>query len=247
MHQKIALCFLTYGDLSQPTLWKNFLESNSNYNIYIHNKYPIENDYFKKYSIKNKIDTKCGDISLVKATLLLFKTAFEDFENEYFILLSDKCIPLYNSDLLYQKIYEFNSNIVSCHKCKINIRFENMKNKNFILKDNFKQQDQWMLLVRNTVDYFLKHDYLNEFGDQVFAIDEHYFVNIMREFNIPFLNKKITYVHWDMKIDHQHPKTFENITEDLLKEILEKDYLFIRKIKDTCCFTNKFIKHLQVC
>lgn len=247
MHQKIALCFLTYGDLSQPTLWKNFLESNSNYNIYIHNKYPIENDYFKKYSIKNKIDTKWGDISLVKATLLLFKTAFEDFENEYFILLSDKCIPLYNSDLLYQKIYEFNSNIVSCHKCKIDIRFKNMKNKNFILKDNFKQQHQWMLLVRNTVDYFLKHDYLNEFGDQVFAIDEHYFINIMREFNIPFINKKITYVHWDMKIDHQHPKTFENITQDLLKEILEKDYLFIRKIKDTCCFSNKFIKHLQVC
>ena len=33
---KIALCFLTYGNLSQPKLWEKFI--NSKYNIYIHNK-----------------------------------------------------------------------------------------------------------------------------------------------------------------------------------------------------------------
>ena len=34
---------------------------------------------------------------MVKATLNLFKTAFENKENEHFVLLSDKCIPLYNA------------------------------------------------------------------------------------------------------------------------------------------------------
>ena len=36
MKEKIALCFLTYDNLSQPKLWYNFI--NSKYNIYIHNK-----------------------------------------------------------------------------------------------------------------------------------------------------------------------------------------------------------------
>jgi hypothetical protein len=88
--EKIALCFLTYDNLSQPKLWENFI--NSKYNIYIHNKYKFTG-IFEQYCINNKVETKWGHISLVKATLNLFKEAFQTAENKFFILLSNTCIP----------------------------------------------------------------------------------------------------------------------------------------------------------
>ena len=50
---KIALCFLTYGNLSQPKLWKNFI--NPKYNIYIHNKDKFTGE-FEKYCIDDKVE-----------------------------------------------------------------------------------------------------------------------------------------------------------------------------------------------
>ncbi len=32
----------------------------------------------------------------------------------YFILLSDKCIPLYDLDAIYEKIVELDGNLISC-------------------------------------------------------------------------------------------------------------------------------------
>ena len=94
MEDKIALCFLTYNNFSQPIIWESF--QYSKYNFYIHNKENFSGT-FQKYCIKNKVPTKWGNISLVKASINLFKEAFKFEENKYFVLLSDKCIPLYLS------------------------------------------------------------------------------------------------------------------------------------------------------
>lgn len=115
MKEKIALCFLTYDNLSQPKLWENFI--NTKYNIYIHNKYKFTG-VFEQYCINNKVETKWGHISLIKATLNLFKEAFQTDENKFFVLLSDKCIPLYNPDVLHKKITEINDNMLNSFKTK---------------------------------------------------------------------------------------------------------------------------------
>lgn len=74
MKQKIALCFLTYDNLSQPQLWRNFLDSR--YTVYIHDKNTLSFmdkasslyvnfsnfcELFEKLKIfcgKNNVDTK---------------------------------------------------------------------------------------------------------------------------------------------------------------------------------------------
>ena len=96
----IALCFLTYDNLSQTELWNRELQKTALYNIYIHNKkYFCDHvTHFHDYCIDDIVPTKWGHISLIHATLNLFKEAFLTKENEYFILLSDKCIPLYNAN-----------------------------------------------------------------------------------------------------------------------------------------------------
>ena len=110
---KISLCFLTYGNLSQPKLWNDIIETyKDKYNVYIHNKMDFKCQYnLNKYIIDNTILTIYGDISLVKATLVLFKEAFNNIENEYFILLSDKCIPIRDMDYIYKYCFDKNSTI----------------------------------------------------------------------------------------------------------------------------------------
>ena len=78
---KIALCFITYDNLSQPKLWHRVISSNhSKLNVYIHNKCDfVDKEYnLEKYCIKNKVETKWGHISLIKATLALLREAFLD-------------------------------------------------------------------------------------------------------------------------------------------------------------------------
>ena len=63
------------------------------YNIYIHYKFNKLLKYFEKYKIKNCIDTKYADVSLIHAQNILFKHAYNDGCSKM-ILLSQACIPL---------------------------------------------------------------------------------------------------------------------------------------------------------
>ena len=133
---KIALCFLTYENLSQPKLWANIFNNyKDKLNVYIHNKNDfVDNVYgLHKYCIdkNNRVETVYARKSLVKASLSLFKEAFIDESNKYFILLSDKCIPLYNFDYIYNKIYEMNSNIIFNRLHENMERYKEITDKNF--------------------------------------------------------------------------------------------------------------------
>jgi hypothetical protein len=242
--KKIALCFLTYGNLTQPTLWNKFID-HTKYNVYIHNKYDFECEYnFHNYCISNRIDTKWGDISLVKATLLLFEEAIKNEDNSFFLLLSDKCIPLYNSSFIYNKIFEIDNNIILCTD-QHNNRYNEFYAKSFIKREDFKTSNQWILLNRDTTNFFVQNNFTNHFGNEFFAPDEHYFVNICLRYNISFINKEITYTNWDIafelkekkNINPTHPHTYIFLNKNILNKIREKgDYLFMRKIDKNCKF-----------
>ena len=241
MNKKIALCFLTYNNLSQPKLWEHFIHPK--YNIYIHNK-----EYFKgvfeKYCIKNKVRTKWGHISLIKATLILFKEAFQREENEYFILLSDKCIPLYSAIEIYNKVEQIDNNLLLTCPNESRNRYNLLANKKFISKDIFSKQHQWMLLKRETVKFFIENDFTRIFGDNFYIPDEHYFITIMNKFNIPCINKQMTYVNWCENSDlHRYrplPKTYALLTNEMIVRILKSDALFMRKVGPECILPSYF-------
>lgn len=240
--KKIALCFLTYDNLSQPKLWKNFI--NPKYNIYIHNKYDFTGE-FQKYCIDNKVETKWGNISLIKASLNLFKEAFKNKENKYFILLSDKCIPLYSPDNMYNKIKKLNNNLIITSDLNRN-RYNLLADKTFFNENTFMKQSQWMLLKRKTVKFFINNNYTHIFGDNFDVPDEHYFINIILKFNIPYINKKITYINWKDESDltkyRKFPKTYSKLTNEDIKNILKTNSLFMRKIGPECTLPSYFDK-----
>jgi len=240
--KKIAFCFLTYENISKPELWNNFFfNKNSKCNIYIHNKYPfIDNNYhFEKYCIDNCVETKYAHISLIKATTELFKNAMADSENEYFVLLSESCIPLYNFDYIYNIIQEMNTNIIQS-VCNNNMeRFNDLTNQNFFNKNNFAKQNACMILNRSTANFFIKNDFTYLFSDNFYAPDEHYFVNLLNKYNIPYVNSNINYSYWEWNHTGR-PKTYYQLTYDEIKDVKSNGFLFMRKINKDCILPHYF-------
>jgi len=240
VNKKIALCFLTYDNLSQPELWSKIINSNKDkLNIYIHNKNEFIDEQYQlhQYCINNKIPTKWGKISLVQASLLLFKEAFNNTDNYFFILLSDKCIPLYNFQYIYDKIIEGNNNIISCYKISFHkmhvFRYNTFADKSFISSEDFVKQNQWCILNRDTIQFFLENNFINKFGHKFDVPDEHYFINIIKKFNIDFINKKITHNDWSG--NGLSPKTYNTLSNNQVINIQKnQDYLFMRKISNKC-------------
>ena len=114
----IALCFLTYKNIKHTKIWNNIFKKYKNIlNVYIHNKYDFIDKKYNthKFCIKNTMKTNYGDISLVKATIQLFRAAYYNKDNKFFILLSDSCIPIQNFDYIYNLINKHNTNLFYGH------------------------------------------------------------------------------------------------------------------------------------
>jgi len=249
---KIALLFLTYDNLSQPKLWRRIIDNNKDkLNVYIHNKNEfIDNDYnLHEYCIKNIVNTKYGHKSLVEAELNLLKEAYQNEENSFYIFLSDKCIPLHNFDYIYKEIFKMNSNIIcntiSYDKNYASInRYEFLTDKSFINYTEFSKDSQWLILNRETTNFFINNNFLHFYSENFYAVDEHYFGNICNKFNISYINKSITHVNWFEKSDNindrQYPKTYEILTDEMINNFLKYDFFFIRKISKNCKLPDYF-------
>ena len=254
MNKKIALCFLTYENLSQPNLWENFLTSD--YNVYIHNKHDFKG-FFKKYCIKNKEKTNYGDITLVKAMLRVLQEAYNNIENKYFITLSDKCIPLYTGTEIYNKITTIDNNLIDSFKPKKNKqwyhrRYNNIE-KDFFNKNNFYGSESWMVLTRYTVKFLLNNNFTNKFSNKVHHPAETYFINIINKHYLKWKKKQLTYTNWKEKSDDKKyqrtssPKTYSLLTNEIVLNIINsnKKPFFMRKVCSECklpTYFNRIIK-----
>ena len=236
----IAFCFLTYENLSQPTLWNKFFSNKQDKcNIYIHNKFSFVDDvyYFHKYCIKNLIETRYAHISLVKASIELLKTAFLNNENQYFVFLSDTCIPLYDFDFIYNSIKLKNSNIIDVCYNNNPERFYDLNDRNYFDQNNFAKQSQFIILNRQTVEYFINNNFTYLFSDNFYAPDEHYFINLCNKFNIPYVKSVIDYSKWEW--NHQgKPKTYYTLTNEEVNQIRNEGCIFMRKISKECNVDN---------
>lgn len=239
-HSKIAFCFLTTNDVHKNDIWKDFFSNNEDkYNIYLHSKNPINiSSFFKNHIIKSLIPTKWGDVSLVRATLNMFKEALKDKDNKAFVLLSDSCIPLYDFYYIYGDLM-FNGkikNYLSTFKEKNNAvlhRYNQLRDKEFISYQKFNKVSQWMILNRETVKFLVDHDHTELYAD-MFAPDEHYFVNMLDRYKIEYEKRDITYVDWKNPSTNPKyrplPKTFDVVKFNDIKKARSYGCLFFRKI-----------------
>jgi len=109
---KIAFLFLTMDNVGFPNIWEDYFKDNMDkINIYCHpkNKDLVTNNFLKNNIISNIKETSWGD--LLDAILSLLTEALNDNTNNYFVLISDSCLPIKSFDSFYNFLFGNNKNI----------------------------------------------------------------------------------------------------------------------------------------
>ncbi len=238
--KKIAFCFLIYDIINQEEVWNLFFKDidPNKYSIYIHYKNNVTLKYFEKYKLKNCIETKYADISIVKAQNLLLKEGLNDTLNEHFIFLSNSCIPL--------KSFEYIYNILNPNYSYFSEAINFIKMSHYIDKKYLKKSHQWCILYKKHAYEILSPIYEVDRFKDLYASDEHYNITNMYMKNLHNQiifrnseNKLTTYVNWS-EGNGIRPFTYYIIEDIKLQKLLNnKNHLFARKFDKSCELCNK--------
>ncbi|KAL3500660.1 hypothetical protein ACH5RR_039753 [Cinchona calisaya] len=250
---KIAFMFLTKGPLPLVPLWERFFKEHSGlYEIYVHSLPSYQADFpptsaFYRRQIPSQV-AKWGRMSICDAERRLLANALLDINNEWFVLLSESCIPLYNFSIICNYITKSKYSFVGAFDDPALIRRghydENMAPEVEI--SQWRKGSQWFQINRKLALFIVAdtkfYPKFNEFCRPPCVGDEHYFPTVLT-IQAPDLlaNRSITWVDWSR--EGAHPATFgsTNITEQLMKRMLENNtcpynnqptsicYLFARK------------------
>jgi hypothetical protein len=193
-------------------------------------------------------------VSIVKATLNLFSQAYDDEDNQYFVLLSESTIPIVFFDRVYQSLkregaHSIVSSSVPPPDTEHHQRLAAIKQP-ALFASAFFHHEQWVVLHRRHVSMLLDHPSLELFST-MFAPDEHYFMNVLVHLKgaslDQFVNRRITFVNWherEVKLHTNdagqvvgrtnHPKTYRQLSDADLADAWNGRCLFFRKVAAEC-------------
>ena len=252
--KKIAFCFMIYDSINNEKLWKKFFESadKNKYNIYIHYKVNSPLGYFEPYKLKQCVETSWGTLSLVKASNLLFKTAYEHDPNNYkFVLVSNSCIPLKSFDYIYNKLTKDNMGYLNA-----TVDINNKQSKIYNVNPNlYGKSSQWIILNRKMVNEIALYDEnkIDMYFNDLHAPDEIYYYTMIKHKNLEneltvtknSCTNATTFTYWnDMAKEYPysqsindniaHPRTYDVISSEELNYLCNQPCLFGRKFNSNC-------------
>jgi len=249
--KKIAFCFLIYDKINHEDLWNIFFKNidKNTYNIYIHYKNNIPLQFFEEFKLKKCIETKWGDISLVKAQNILLNEALKDTDNQHFIFISNSCIPLKKFNYIYNNL---NENYSYFNICKQNSCFPRCNDISKYIDIKYIQKShQWCILNRaHTLLMVTKTEYIKWF-ENIEASDEHCYISNIFANNLeneiittPNLsNDATTFTNWgDMGYKYESGygvKNYSSISDEELSYLLNSKCLFGRKFNKECILNNE--------
>nr|XP_023892024.1 uncharacterized protein LOC112004031 [Quercus suber] len=239
---KIAFMFLTKGPLPMAPLWERFFKGHDGfYSIYVHAMPSFDANYppssvFYRRQIPSQV-TEWGRMTMCDAERRLLANALLDISNEWFILLSEACIPLHNFSTVYSYLSRSKHSFVGSFdepgpygRGRYNEKMAPLVN-----LTNWRKGPQWFEVNRELavkiiadVTYYPK---FKDFCRPACYVDEHYF-QTMLSIETPHLiaNRSLTYVDWSR--GGAHPATFGKV--DIKKEFFKK--IFNGKI---CLYNNQ--------
>lgn len=265
---KIAICFLVTKNIVNIDVWDKWIDPKK-CNIYSH--FSQIGTITQQILLNNRVNpvpTKWGDISLVYAEGELYKEAFKNKQNKFFILVSDTCIPVRSFKYLYNRLFKNTKKGILGYRLIGNYKddpepfIKDGKCDSLLKKYRFYSNkvyaaDQWKILTRSNVRNFIQMlgdpDLNKLFTDCIrivpdsLAPDELMYVN--------WMNKKVkgklkdhfraggpTFV--DFKGKAIHPVNFVQMPKGLADDICYSNTLFARKFPEP--IENRLIKQLPI-
>ncbi|CAJ2675269.1 unnamed protein product [Trifolium pratense] len=227
---KIAFMFLTKGPLPLAPLWERFLKGHESlFTVYIHPlpsyqaQFPSSSVFYKR-QIPSQI-AEWGRMSMCDAERRLLANALLDISNEWFILLSESCIPLYKFSLVYHYLMKSKYSYVGAFddpgpygRGRYNPNMAPLVN---ITK--WRKGSQWFEVNRklavNIVEDTTFYPKFEQYCRPACYVDEHYFPTMLTiQAGSALANRSITWVDWSR--GGAHPATFGR--SDITKEFFDR-------------------------
>ncbi|KAF5745457.1 hypothetical protein HS088_TW07G01041 [Tripterygium wilfordii] len=246
--RKIAFMFLAKGPLPLAPLWERFFKGHEGfYSIYVHSlpSYVhnfISSSVFYKRQIPSQI-AEWGRMSMCDAERRLLANALLDISNEWFILVSESCIPLQNFSIIYHYISRSHYSFMGAfdEPGPYGRGRYNWQMQPEVTLAQWRKGSQWFevdreLAVRIVQDskYYPK---FKEFCRPACYVDEHYFPTML-SIEVPhrLANRTLTWTDWSR--GGAHPATFgkADIREGLFKKIFEGQTCLYNNQPSTVCF-----------
>ncbi|XP_056849293.1 glycosyltransferase BC10-like [Raphanus sativus] len=262
---KVAFLFLARRDLPLDFLWDSFFKGvdEANYSVYVHsvpgfvfNEETTRSKFFYYRQLNNSIKVKWGESSMIAAERLLFASALEDHSNQRFVLLSDRCAPLYDFGYIYRYIISSPRSFVDSFLHTKETRYSvNMSS--VIPEEKWRKGSQWISVIRNHAEVIVNDDIVfpvfKKFCKRAPPLgseeawlfyrqnrrncipDEHYVQTLltMRGLESEMERRTLTYTVWNVsgsKYETQtwHPVTFtfKNSGPGQIKEIKKIDHVY---------------------
>lgn len=258
---KIVFMFLVVDKLKNDAYWRDWFAKadadgfEDHYSIVYHRgralgqtRDEVADDILARKGLAVWPPTKTGWArnGLVRATLLLLRFSLEHARNQWFVLLSDTCMPLWSFGDLYRKMsrqevssfHDFGQTLDRC-------MLRNMWGKGVPLvhKDHGRKADQWAMWVRRDAEWFVRENHLLKLKPLTVFADEPYFINLMDAFERPYNNRGTTYTRWyylgDLPVCTfrntcnaflSSPHAFDKVDMKLVKNARSRGYWFMRKV-----------------
>ncbi|KAM7493391.1 hypothetical protein LguiB_028000 [Lonicera macranthoides] len=245
---KVAFMFLTKGPLPLAPLWERYFKGHEGlYSIYVHSL-PNYNDNFPASSVfyKRQIPsqvTEWGKMSMCDAERRLLANALLDISNEWFVLLSESCIPLYNFTTTYFYFLKSKHSFIGAFDDPSGVG-RGRYNPNMapeVSLAQWRKGSQWFEINRKLAIYIVEdstfYPKFASFCRPACYVDEHYFPTMLT-IRAPELlaNRSVTWVDWSR--GGPHPATFgrADITEEFLKRIIKGHKCVYNGEPSSICF-----------
>lgn len=236
---KIGFLFLTRGEVSNSAIWESyFREANEGeYKIEVYSSvgYNIKNLFFKQFQISHNIHKNREMNVEVKVDFLSRNIS----ECDYFIFLTEDCIPVRS----FRKLYDYLSiqcNSIFYYELDPHVNIEDGRRKygsyrhfNFNEYSRMKNDD-WLCLCKRHTSIILS-SIEDSYGFHYPFGGEHFISSILNEKgNITeVIKSRFVYENWD-GYKNCYPSVFSSQDYDKLANIKKenKNSFFIRKFKD---------------
>lgn len=255
---RVVFMFLVMDKLKNEAWWEKWFEQadaaghTNHYSIVYHRgaacgKTSDSNvdDLLARKGVSAWPPTKTGwaRSGLVRATLLLLRFALEEAENQWFVLLSDTCMPVYCFHDLYNILQGETRSRFRDFGMTIDLALQrNIWQKDVCTNDRCSHKaDQWAMWVRADAEWFVKENHLVRVKPLATFIDEPYFINMMDEHNRAYKDVGTTYTRWyklsstlkdagSLNKFVTSPFVFQNVDMRRIRRARRRGCWFLRKV-----------------
>ncbi|XP_051149088.1 glycosyltransferase BC10-like [Andrographis paniculata] len=254
---KVAFMFLTRGPVILAPLWEVFFKGHQGmYSIYVHSDPSYSGSdppgsVFHGRRIPSK-EVRWGNVNMVEAERRLLANAILDFSNQYFVLLSESCIPVFNFSTVYSYLLNSTHSYIESYDLPgpVGRGRYNRHMAPLITVDQWRKGSQWFALSRDlAVEVVSDTTYFPAFQKHCHGscyADEHYLATFASmKFGSRNSNRTLTWVDWSK--GGPHPGRFyrQHVTPEFLEWLRSGSVCEYNGKKTNMCymFARKFTQH----